>query len=196
MAIQAGEFGEQRIDEAARRRSPTEISFSRLWFVVAVTSVAMLAAAAPSGLYLLGFLGVIILTHEAGHLIVARMAGMRPTEFFWGFGPEIFSFRIGHCRYGLKAVFLGGYVKIEGMTPTSEIPDGFPESGTYRAASHRGRLATILAGPAVNIGTALAAFALAELRNGAGFTQSLGTAWRLVSLVISSTAAAIRVSWL
>jgi membrane-associated protease RseP (regulator of RpoE activity) len=191
LAIQAGDRGEQRNERGERQRGPTQISFSRRWFVVAATSVVLLAAAAPSGLYLLGFLGVIIVTHEAGHLVVARLTGMRPTEFFWGFGPEIFSIQVGHCRYGLKAVFLGGYVKIEGMTPTSEVPDGFPESGTYRAASHWRRLATILAGPAVNIGTALMAFGLVELRRGVGVGQSVATAWHLVGLVISSTAASL-----
>ena len=153
--------------------------------------VGFCGAVAPSGLYLLGFLGVIIVTHEAGHLVAARWAGMRPSEFFWGFGPEVFSVKVGDCRYGLKALFLGGYVKIEGMTPTSDLPEGFPESGTYRAASHRGRLFTILAGPAVNIATAIAAFAVVEWRNGATFVQSWRTALMLVQGVISATAASL-----
>lgn len=150
-----------------------------------------MAAAAPSGLYLLGFLGVIILTHEAGHLVAARWAGMRPSEFFWGFGPEICSVTIGDCRYGLKVLFLGGYVKIEGMTPASEVPEGFDESGTYRAASHWGRLFTILAGPAVNMATAALAFATVEWRNGASFIESWRTALALVQLVITATAASL-----
>ena len=153
--------------------------------------MAALGAADPSGLYLLGFLGVIIVTHEAGHLVVARLSGMRPTEFYWGFGPEVFSIQIGDCRYGLKTLFLGGYVKIEGMTPTSEIPEGFPEQGTYRAASHLRRLLTILAGPGVNIATAIAAFGLVELRRGATLGESLGIAVSLVNLVITATAASL-----
>lgn len=165
--------------------------FSPLWFVASAASIGFLAAVAPGGLYLLGFLGLIILTHEAGHLVVARWAGMRPSEFFWGFGPEVCSVTIGDCRYGLKVLFLGGYVKIEGMTPASEIPDGFDESGTYRAASHWGRLATILAGPAVNMATAVLAFAAVEWRNGATFVESWRTALGLVQLVITATAASL-----
>ena len=165
--------------------------FSPGWFVASAASIGFLAAVAPSGLYLLGFLGIIIVTHEAGHLVAARWAGMRPTEFFWGFGPEVFSVTVGDCRYGLKVLFLGGYVKIEGMTPSSEIPDGFCESGTYRAASHRGRLATILAGPAVNMATAVLAFAAVEWRNGATFVESWRTALALVQLVITATAASL-----
>ena len=172
-------------------RTIDDVSFSWRWLLAAAASIGFLAAAAPSGLYLLGFLGIIIVTHEAGHLLVARWAGMRPTEFFWGFGPEVLSVTIGGCRYGIKVLFLGGYVKIEGMTPTSELPDGFPESGTYRAASHRGRLATILAGPAVNMATALVAFAAVEWRNGASFVQSWRTALALVQLVITATVASL-----
>jgi membrane-associated protease RseP (regulator of RpoE activity) len=179
------------IQAVRRRREIEDFRFSRWWFAAAVGSVVALAVAAPGGLYLLGFLGVIIVTHEAGHLIVARLVGMRPTEFFWGFGPEVFSFRVGRCRYGLKTLFLGGYVKIEGMTPTSELPEGFPESGTYRAASHLGRFLTILAGPAVNIATAIAAFGLVELQRGATVGESLRTAVGLVNIVITATAASL-----
>ncbi len=165
--------------------------FSPFWFMASAASVGFLGAVAPSGLYLLGFLGVIIITHEAGHLVAARRAGMRPSEFFWGFGPEVCSVTIGDCRYGLKVLFLGGYVKIEGMTPASELPEGFDEGGTYRAASHWGRLTTILAGPAVNMATAMVAFAAVEWRNGATFVQSWRTALGLVQLVITATAASL-----
>ncbi|MGB5757762.1 MAG: site-2 protease family protein, partial [Acidimicrobiales bacterium] len=127
------------------------------WLAATVVSLVGLGLLAPSGLYLIGFLGVIIITHEVGHFVVARRSGMVPTELFWGFGPEVVAVRIGGCRYGIKALFLGGYVKLEGLTPTSVVPDGFAEPGTYRAASHRGRLATILAGPTVNLVTAFVA---------------------------------------
>ncbi len=175
----------------AVRTQIEDARFSPLWFAASAASIGFLAAVAPSGLYLLGFLGVIILTHEAGHLVAARWAGMRPSEFFWGFGPEVCSVRIGDCRYGLKVLSIGGYVKIEGMTPASEIPEGFDEAGTYRSASHRGRLATILAGPAVNIATAMLAFAAVEWRNGSTFVQSWRTALALVQLVITATVASL-----
>ncbi len=139
---------------------------------MAVASLVALLIFAPGGLYLIGFLGLIIVAHEGGHFMVARRAGMTPTAFFWGFGPEVVAVQVGPCRYGIKALFLGGYVKLEGMTPSSELPDGFAESGTYRAASHRGRLATILAGPAVNLVMGAGAFTAARTVSG----QSLGSA--------------------
>ncbi len=134
----------------------------------ALASLIALGLLAPSGLALLGFFGLVIALHEGGHFVVARRVGMQPTEFFWGFGPELVSVRVGSCRYGLRALFLGGYVRLEGMTPSAELPDGFDEAGAYRAASHRGRLATILAGPGINLGTGVLAFAGARTIDGEG----------------------------
>lgn len=164
-----------------------KLTVSWPWATAAALSVMAMALLAPSGLHLLAFLGVIIVTHEAGHFFVARRVGMRPTEFFWGFGPDVVSFSVGDCRYGLKALFLGGYVRIEGMTPQSEIPSGFDESATYRAASHRARLATVLAGPGVNLASAFLAFALAAAANGAGPVRAVVEAARTTWIVISAT---------
>ncbi len=154
--------------------SQPAVQFSPLWLTIAVASLIALLIFAPGGLYLVGFLGLIIVAHEGGHFLVARRAGMTPTAFFWGFGPEVVAVQIGPCRYGIKALFLGGYVKLEGMTPSSELPEGFAESGTYRAATHRGRLATILAGPTVNLVMGAAAFTGARTMAG----QSTGSAVR------------------
>ncbi len=168
-----------------------EFHFSAVWLAAALASLAVLAIWAPSGLYLIGFLGVIIVAHEAGHFVVARRSGMVPTELFWGFGPEVAAVQVGPCRYGLKALFLGGYVKLEGMTPTSELPEGFAESGAYRAASHRGRLATILAGPTVNMVMAVLAFAAAALVRGESFGDAIITGFVDVWLVIAATGEAL-----
>lgn len=167
------------------------VSVSPTWATLATVSVAALGLVAPSGLVLLGFLAVIVATHEAGHLLVARRVGMRPTEYFWGFGPEVVAIEHDGCRYGVKAVFLGGYVKLHGMTPSSTLPDGFDEAGAYRAATVRGRLATILAGPAVNLVMAAVAFALAAIVEGASAgaaaRSGVGDLW----FVIAGTAEAL-----
>jgi regulator of sigma E protease len=165
--------------------------FSALWLAAAIASLAVLAIWAPSGLYLIGFLGVIIVAHEVGHFLIARRSGMVPTELFWGFGPEIAAVQVGQCRYGVKALFLGGYVKLEGMTPTSVLPDGFDESGSYRAASHRGRLATILAGPMVNLAMAVVAFGLAAALRGGSVGDSIIAGFVDVWLVIAATGDAL-----
>src|ERR1043166_2281269 len=58
--------------------------------------------------------------HEAGHMITAKRFGMKVTRYFVGFGPTIFSFRRGETEYGLKAIPLGGFCKIVGMTPQDD----------------------------------------------------------------------------
>jgi membrane-associated protease RseP (regulator of RpoE activity) len=55
--------------------------------------------------------------HEFGHLIPAKKFGGKVTQWFVGFGPTVFSRRIGETEYGVKAIPLGGYVKIVGMLP-------------------------------------------------------------------------------
>ncbi len=162
-----------------------------LWGLVAGLSLLVLWRYAPSGLWLLLFIGVIVLCHEAGHLVMARRSGMKPTEFFWGFGPEIVAFQHNGCRYGIKAVFLGGYVKLWGMTPTSVLPEGIEERGTYRAASHGGRLATILAGPFVNLVMAIVAFSIAASLQGANLSQAIGAGFDDFWFVIAGTGDAL-----
>ena len=123
-----------------------------------VAAIAALAWWQPGGAVFLGMLAVIIVIHEAGHYVVALRCGMRPTEFFMGFGPTVWSHttRSG-LRYGIKAVLLGGYVKIPGMGPSEEVEASL-EPFTYRAATRPKRLAVILAGVTMNFVLALTLF--------------------------------------
>jgi len=129
---------------------------SRAAAVVAV--IATLGWWLPGAVVFLGILILLILVHEVGHLVVARRCGMRPTEYFLGFGPTVWSRTTsGGMRYGIKAVILGGYVKIPGMGPSEEVEASL-EPYTYRAATRPRRLAVILAGVAVNIAIGIALF--------------------------------------
>jgi membrane-associated protease RseP (regulator of RpoE activity) len=58
--------------------------------------------------------------HEAGHFIWARKFGMRVPQFMVGFGPTVLSRRRGETEYGVKAIPLGGYIRIVGMIPPAE----------------------------------------------------------------------------
>jgi membrane-associated protease RseP (regulator of RpoE activity) len=58
--------------------------------------------------------------HEFGHFIWARKFGMRVPQFMVGFGPTVFSRRRGETEYGIKAIPLGGYIRIVGMIPPAE----------------------------------------------------------------------------
>jgi membrane-associated protease RseP (regulator of RpoE activity) len=68
--------------------------------------------------------------HELGHMITAKRFGMKVTQYFVGFGPTIFSFRRGETEYGLKAIPLGGFCKIVGMTPQDDdvLPQDQPRA--------------------------------------------------------------------
>ena len=58
--------------------------------------------------------------HELGHMITAKRFGMKVSKYFVGFGTTIFSFHRGETEYGLKAIPLGGFCKIVGMTPQDD----------------------------------------------------------------------------
>src|SRR4030095_1970698 len=58
--------------------------------------------------------------HEAGHMGTAKAFGMKVTRYFVGFGPTLWSFKKGETEYGVKAIPLGGFVKIVGMTPQDD----------------------------------------------------------------------------
>ncbi|HWC13418.1 MAG TPA: site-2 protease family protein [Actinomycetota bacterium] len=72
---------------------------------------------------------IVIMVHEAGHFAVAKLFGFKATKFFLGFGPTIWSVQKGETEYGVKALPLGGFVKIIGMSPYEEIePEDEPRS--------------------------------------------------------------------
>ncbi|WGX94791.1 RIP metalloprotease [Nocardioides sp. L-11A] len=78
-------------------------------------------------LYLLGvvvFAAAILASiglHELGHLIPAKRFGGKVTQYFIGFGPTVWSRQVGETEYGVKAIPLGGYVKIVGMLPPGAV---------------------------------------------------------------------------
>ena len=90
---------------------------------------------------------VSIMIHELGHLLTARWSGIKADRFFLGFGPTLWSTQRGETEYGIKAIPLGGFVRICGMSPLDErdppivdvvFPDGEPpEPGHWdRLATH------------------------------------------------------------
>lgn len=88
---------------------------------------------------------VMIFLHELGHYVAAKKGGMKVTEFFLGFGPRLWSFTRGETTYGVKAIPLGAYVRIIGMSNLEEV-DPADESRTYRQATYPRRLAVAVAG--------------------------------------------------
>jgi membrane-associated protease RseP (regulator of RpoE activity) len=130
-------------------RSPTQGSpwaaFVRLVVVLALGVAAAVVFHGLAVLVVVLALVVMVMMHELGHFVAAKASGMKVTEYFVGFGPRLWSARLGETEYGVKAFPVGGYVKIVGMTALEEVaPEDEPRS--YRQASFPRRLAVALAG--------------------------------------------------
>ena len=131
-----------------------------------------------SGVNIVAFIGVLmalVLLHEAGHMVVAKACGMRVERFSIFFGRPLARFRRGGTEYRIGWIPAGGYVKITGMTReelveevrderTGEVVRRIPpspevEAGAYYAKPTWAKIATIFAGPGVNIIVAFLLFA-------------------------------------
>lgn len=77
-------------------------------------------------------LAVSIALHEVGHLVPAKLFGVRVTQYMVGFGPTVFSRTRGETEYGVKAIPLGGYIRMIGMYPPhkGEPPGTIREDST------------------------------------------------------------------
>ena len=80
-------------------------------------------------LFMLVGLGLSIGLHEVGHLVPAKLFGVRVGQYMIGFGPRLWSKKIGETEYGFKVLPLGGFISMSGMYPAS---DGKPVRGLFR----------------------------------------------------------------
>ena len=152
--------------------------------IVALVGLAIFRPGSRDALAIVGGLVLMVMLHEAGHYLAARKTGMKATEFFVGFGPKLWSFRRGETEYGVKAVLLGGYVRIIGMTNVEEV-DPADEHRTYRKASHKNRFIVVMAGVTVNVLIALMLF-FAYFTAGGRISDGVGTS---VARVVPDSAA-------
>jgi membrane-associated protease RseP (regulator of RpoE activity) len=113
--------------------------------MAALVVLSIVKGAFPAMAFVLALIGSIML-HEAGHYFTAKRSGMKVTEFFFGFGPRLWSFRRGETEYGVKAIPAGGYVKIIGMSNLEKGIDPADEPRTYRQQSYPRRLTVAIAG--------------------------------------------------
>ncbi len=105
-------------------------------------------------------LGAAVVLHEFGHFIVAKLFKIRVETFSVGFGPRLFGKRWGQTDYRVSLVPLGGYVKLGGDESNSPIEGAgatdIPESERFNLRPRWQRILVALAGPVMNILTALA----------------------------------------
>jgi len=94
-------------------------------------------------------LGVLIFVHEFGHFIFAKLMGVGVEKFSLGFGPRILGKKVGLTDYRLSAIPLGGYVKMVGEAPDSELePSMVPLSFSHKSVLKRSLI--VFAGPCFN----------------------------------------------
>jgi regulator of sigma E protease len=106
-------------------------------------------------------LSILVGLHELGHLITAKVFGMRVEKFSIGFPPKLFGVKIGETEYSLGALPLGGFVKITGMIDESLDTKHLasePKHYEFRAKPAWQRLIVMLGGIAVNVITGILIF--------------------------------------
>jgi membrane-associated protease RseP (regulator of RpoE activity) len=165
---------------------------------------------------LLYILGVVIVVvgliisiglHEVGHLVPAKLFGVRVGQYMIGFGKTIFSKKVGETEYGLKAIPLGGYISMAGMFPPARV-GGKPRTASTgyfdtlvqdaREAAHEGipagqedrvfyklavpkRIVIMLGGPFMNLVLAFVFFGIALVGFGIPqTTTTIGTVYQCV----------------
>jgi len=144
---------------------------------------------------------VSIALHEIGHLAPAKRFGVKVSEYFVGFGPTLWSRRRGETEYGIKAVPLGGYVRMVGMYPPAragstprrrrdgrvtlveearqyslaEVRPG-EEQRTFYSLSVPKKLVVMLGGPLMNLLIAIVLLAVVLVGFGVpAYTSTLGS---------------------
>lgn len=105
----------------------------------------------------LAVLGIAINIHEFGHFIIAKIFGMRVEAFsFFGLGPRVWGFKIGHTDYRISAIPLGAFVKLYGDEATGplegkdETIEKVPESELYELRPRWQKFFVMLGGPFMN----------------------------------------------
>ena len=125
-------------------------------------------------------LSIIVLLHEAGHFLTARMFKIKVEKFYLFFDPwfSLFKFKRGDTEYGIGWVPLGGYVKIAGMIDESMDKEQMkqpPQPWEFRAKPGWQRLIVMVAGVTVNFILGFIIFTIFTVKNGTSYlpTKSL-----------------------
>ncbi len=123
-------------------------------------------------------LSILVGVHEGGHLLAAKLFGMRVEQFSIGFPPKIFGFKYGETIYSIGAIPLGGFVKISGMIDESldtKTMEEEPQPWEFRSKPAWQRLIVMLGGIIVNVITGIIIFIF--------LTYSLGESYYSISEV-------------
>lgn len=96
--------------------------------------------------------GILVISHEFGHFIVARLNGVKVHEFSIGMGPKLFEYPGKQTKYTVRALPLGGFVQLHGENEDSEDVDSFSAKKPWQ------RFSVLVAGPLMNFLLAIILF--------------------------------------
>ena len=94
-------------------------------------------------------LGVLVMAHEAGHFVVAKLNGIRVLEFCLGMGPKLFHFKKGETEYSIRLFPIGGACMFDGEDG-NVVGGGSGDEHCFNNANVWARIATVVAGPIMN----------------------------------------------
>lgn len=103
--------------------------------------------------YILAIIGLslIVIVHELGHFLMAKLSGIHVEEFFIGFGPKLFKFKDRRgTTYGISAIPVGGYNKLLGMDRNESIPPDMKDKSYHNKPFYK-KLLVSIGGPVFNV---------------------------------------------
>ncbi len=128
-----------------------------------------------------------VMLHETGHFVTAKKFGMKVTRYFVGFGPTLWSTRRGETEYGIKALPLGGFVKIIGMHSLDDVGDPADEPRSFRRHPAWQRIVVLCAGSTMHF--VLAFVLIFSLALGIGIENDNTTQLGTVSTCVAANTA-------
>jgi membrane-associated protease RseP (regulator of RpoE activity) len=130
-----------------------------------------------------------VMLHETGHFVTAKWFGMKATRYFVGFGPTIWSTWRGETEYGIKALPIGGFVKIVGMHSLDDPDDPEDEARSFRRQWAWKRIVVLSAGSFMHF--VLAFLLIAGLALGVGIENDNTTQLGTISTCVASSVTAL-----
>lgn len=100
--------------------------------------------------YFVLIFGLVVIAHEFGHFLLAKMNGIRVIEFAVGMGPKLLHFKKGETEYCLRLLPIGGACVFDNEDELGGCADKTYEEGSFPAASVWARISTVVAGPIFN----------------------------------------------
>jgi len=98
----------------------------------------------------MGMFSLIVVSHELGHFVAAKVAGVKVKRFSLGFGPALYKKKVNGTEFVLSLIQLGGYVELLGEDPAEDVPEE-DKAQSFRHQPIRNRALIVLAGALFNI---------------------------------------------